>query len=170
MFPSLLAVSNVVALKREYRNLALQHHPDHGGNPETFKALVSEYKRLLRSFPDNLVLPKATTDGTPLSELGLGIDPKLSARECDCCEGKGYRTTREAIWAACSGCEGVGMVDPSIRYPRGGFLPRRCYVCRGFGYRELPEGFVHYERCYHCTGTGEIRLYNPVIPRNRLAG
>ena len=32
-------------LKKEYRRLAMIHHPDHGGNPEIMKAINSEYKR-----------------------------------------------------------------------------------------------------------------------------
>ena len=32
-------------LKKEYRKLAMIHHPDHGGNPEIMKAINSEYKR-----------------------------------------------------------------------------------------------------------------------------
>lgn len=36
-------------LKKEYRRLAMIHHPDHGGNPEIMKAINSEYKRTFES-------------------------------------------------------------------------------------------------------------------------
>lgn len=36
-------------LKKEYRRLAMIHHPDHGGNPEIMKAINSEYKRMFEA-------------------------------------------------------------------------------------------------------------------------
>lgn len=39
----------VETLKKEFRTLANQLHPDHGGNEEEFKAMMAEYSRLLAS-------------------------------------------------------------------------------------------------------------------------
>ena len=39
----------VETLKKEFRTLANQLHPDHGGNEEEFKAMMAEYSRLLSS-------------------------------------------------------------------------------------------------------------------------
>lgn len=39
----------VETLKKEFRTLANQLHPDHGGNEEAFKSMMAEYSRLLAS-------------------------------------------------------------------------------------------------------------------------
>ena len=39
----------VETLKKEFRTLANQLHPDHGGNEEEFKAMMAEYSRLIAS-------------------------------------------------------------------------------------------------------------------------
>jgi len=38
---------NVEQLKKEWRTIALQNHPDKGGNAEVFKKALAEYERLL---------------------------------------------------------------------------------------------------------------------------
>lgn len=37
-------------LKNSFRKLAIQLHPDKGGNEEDFKAMVNEYEKTLKSF------------------------------------------------------------------------------------------------------------------------
>lgn len=39
-------------LKKEYRKLALKHHPDRGGDAETFKAIVNEYQTMFEKLKD----------------------------------------------------------------------------------------------------------------------
>lgn len=40
-------------LKKLYRKLAMQHHPDHGGDTDLFKAIVNEYEYIKKTkFPD----------------------------------------------------------------------------------------------------------------------
>ena len=41
-------VKNLQELKKQYRSLAMELHPDRGGDEEQFKALVNEYEELLK--------------------------------------------------------------------------------------------------------------------------
>lgn len=41
-------IHSIEELKREYRRLAFQFHPDRGGDPETMKAINQEYEELLK--------------------------------------------------------------------------------------------------------------------------
>lgn len=45
-----VGVNSVESLKGWYRRLAKEHHPDHGGDEDTMKALNAEYDAMLRSF------------------------------------------------------------------------------------------------------------------------
>lgn len=36
-------------LKRQYKKLAVQFHPDRGGNEESFKAMANEYEKILKA-------------------------------------------------------------------------------------------------------------------------
>ena len=42
-------ITSIDELKRAYRNLAKQHHPDHGGNAETMQAINREYEQLFKA-------------------------------------------------------------------------------------------------------------------------
>ena len=44
----LKGINNLKELKKQYRALAMELHPDRGGDAEEFKALVNEYEQLLR--------------------------------------------------------------------------------------------------------------------------
>lgn len=41
-------INSIDELKKAYRNLAKQHHPDHGGSAETMKAINAEYEKLFK--------------------------------------------------------------------------------------------------------------------------
>lgn len=41
-------IESIDELKKAYRNLAKQHHPDHGGNADTMKAINAEYEKLFK--------------------------------------------------------------------------------------------------------------------------
>lgn len=68
-----------------------------------------------------------TTDGIPLSQLGLGLGPMKNGRDCEHCKHQGYIEFRTAI------------------------TKRLSYV-----------------RCHQCSGTGEIELFSPLLPKGRL--
>lgn len=39
--------NSINELKRQFRNLSLEYHPDRGGNEATFKEMINEYRELL---------------------------------------------------------------------------------------------------------------------------
>lgn len=41
-------INSIDELKKAYRNLAKQHHPDHGGNIETMKSINREYEQVFK--------------------------------------------------------------------------------------------------------------------------
>jgi len=43
-------VKTVDEAKKVYRKLAMEHHPDQGGNEETFKEIYSQFERVLEIF------------------------------------------------------------------------------------------------------------------------
>jgi len=204
-------------VKKKYRKESKRLHPDAGGSEEKFKALSGAFdglkqlyqlgSRLFDADPLGDIadgesrpppMPRETVDGTPLSELGLGLGPTTNGRDCTDCESRGYTITTEHGVAACKKCEGSG------RQPRefpcracagsGKFTQKRsrrvvdCRVCQGSGKYKHPfqEEWCHSCRgtgrgssekvvriyamkCYSCKGTGETEVWNPVLPKGRLS-
>src|SRR5208337_3628731 len=88
---------------------------------DKFIAMKDFYDRLCDqnpswAFSDGGVKELKTTDGRPLSELGLGLGPTQNGRDCDKCHHKGY--VEEAIggWQTCSWClMGYAYSEPCNR-------------------------------------------------------
>ena len=189
-------------LKKAYREEAKKCHPDKGGSEEDFKRLRKVYDQLLNFEGDPNVFSngngsskKETVDGTPLSELGLGLGPKVNGMDCRYCNHKGYIEKEPEWFIDCSACGGSGEVRRKTECRNckgsGKFTQARskrvvdCRTCRGTGSFLLSSmticlecvgngrvmektGSPLYHRCSSCYGTGEIRIYNPVIPKGRL--
>lgn len=204
-------------VKKKYRKESKRLHPDiEGGSEEKFKALSNAFdglkqlyqagSRLFDADPlgDEVAdedrppsMPRETVDGTPLSELGLGLGPTTNGKDCTDCDSRGYTITTEHGVAKCKKCKG------SCQQPRefpcracGGsrkFIQRRsrrevaCRVCEGSGKFKHPfqtewcrnchgtgrgssEKIVriYAMKCYSCKGTGETEVWNPVLPKGRL--
>lgn len=84
----LLPGATVGDLKARFRDLALIHHPDRGGNAENFVALRDAYNRLLAK---------------------LGQPPELQI--CAECSGAGVVVVHQgfaAIRMRCGACDGTG--------------------------------------------------------------
>ena len=140
-------------------------------------------------------LTTLTIDDAPLYKLGLGLGPTKNGIDCSECNHKGYTEHfRVGYTTTCPTCNGIGEV-PLIRRCRhcngsGRFTQRRsrrevdCRACGGSG-KSIPdmipcpkcfgEGLLYgktdqvdYRKCYHCGGTGETEIYNPVLPKGRL--
>lgn len=142
-------------------------------------------------------MPRETVEGIPLSELGLGLGPTTNGRPCAHCEQRGYTVTKEHARGRCQKCSGSGRRPQE--YPcvpcsgSGKFTQRRtgrvvdCLVCDGSGKRKHPflvdrcsgcgglgtierVARIYAMKCWECKGTGEIKIWNPVIPKGRLVG
>jgi len=134
-----------------------------------------------------------TTDGIPFSELGLGLGSMKNGVPCLDCKGRGFRETHFEVGAIhCRHCAGRGKFSPAchscegsgkFRLRSGRFVTCRkcfgtgqnfgekavnCTHCEGMGYITSGKVESHYWKCYKCTGTGEIEIDNPVIPKGRL--
>lgn len=148
--------------------------------------------------PKQPAIPRETVDGIPLSELGLGLGPTTNGVGCIRCEQRGYTITKEHARGLCQSCEGRGArpryEDCVSCNGTGKFTQRRsgrtvdCYTCIGSGKYTRPywqqrcescQGLgrtngkqvtsIFVMKCGECKGTGEILVWNPVIPKGRLA-
>lgn len=143
-------------------------------------------------------MPRETVDGIPLSELGLGLGPTTNGRDCSECDHRGYNIYREHGRAPCKTCGGSGR-KPREYFCRscggsGRFRQRRsgrvvdCYTCQGSGRFKHPHqkdlcdqcfgsgqaesdvvAKIYATVCTPCKGKGEQEIWNPVLPKGRLA-
>lgn len=207
-------------VKKKYRKESKRLHPDSGSSDsseDAFKALSGAFdglkqlyqigSRLFDAEPmsDDAAegeqqppkMPRETVDGTPLSELGLGLGPTTNGRECTECDSLGYKVVHEHDFVDCSKCEGSGQQPREFQCRAcngsGRFTQRRslrevdCRVCQGTGrfkhpfYTEWCHGCngtgrgsgnkvtrIYILKCYTCRGTGETEVWNPVLPKGRL--
>lgn len=202
-------------VKKKYRQQSRLVHPDVGGSAEEFGELSKAFgflKQLYEQGSDifdteplgaakddrhSAKMPRKTVDGTPLSDLGLGLGPTTNGRVCSNCDQRGYTVTKEHARERCKKCAGTG--SQPCEYPcefcsgTGKFTQRRsrrvvdCRVCRGTGQYKHPFekewctncagsgitsadriAHIYVMKCWECKGTGEIRVWNPVLPKGRL--
>lgn len=166
--------STAAEIKKAYRKLAMQHHPDKGGDEQKFKDITAAYEVLgdpeKRKNYDEY--GEKGVDGGPggmdASDIfgsmfgggggGRGRGPKrgkdvrfrLGVQLADLYNGgtKKLRLTKSVI---CAGCKGTG-----------GKNCRKCPGCKGSGvkmmYRQLGPGCVQQiqAHCDDCSGEGEI--------------
>lgn len=124
-------------LKRAYRRVSFLNHPDYGGSEEKFNYLTLAFEYLKKYVINKTGI---TRDGTDLSTFGNGLPLNVSAKYCDNCDGKGYKTYHEkeykkvtcsecegdgAKWSVCRGCGGTGK----FRLRSGKIVV--CRVCNG---------------------------------------
>ncbi len=137
-----------------------------------------------------------TYDGIPLSQLGLGLGQFKNGVDCPECGHDGFVLFHqnveipEKLCANCGGegftkrtvtchrCQGRGRVSQrgsrrsttcldcfgSGRYTN--YDISRCTLCSGNWQRSTTR--LAYRVCTQCKGSGEIPIYNPVIPKGRL--
>jgi len=128
-----------IDIKKAFRTLAMKHHPDKGGDSETFKKISEAYNVLIDP------VKKQEYDG-----FGTGIIPRhvvnvpLTLREfyngCD----KVY--VRRNL-TPCKACNGLGGKNPHVCSTCGQRFPSMlmCAECRG-------TGVVFEEKCKVCNG------------------
>ena len=57
-------VETVEDLRKEYKRLVFQLHPDKGGNEEAFKEMINEYEKLFKILPKTKTNKKEKTEKT----------------------------------------------------------------------------------------------------------
>jgi hypothetical protein len=182
--------------KTTFRRLSRQEHPDLSKHPEAaarFGKIKAAYDFLLPMLESaGSQIEKLRTDqGVPLSELGKGLGPTVNGVACGECKGFGYRSFEEdglrrcpdcfmtTMFAPrtirCSKCRGLGrlVVDGvnkgvCFRCCGLGFIRNVCKLCGGEGFVGSAEPRLRYVRCEGCEGCGEVKIYNPVLPRGLL--
>lgn len=95
---------------------------------------------------------------------------------CRRCGGDGMFKRDGRAMGQCNGCRGGGWVTSrdtkrvdTIFGVR--MMPaNRCATCRGVERVKDPRGRLIHNKCYSCKGTGEILVFNPVIPKGLLGG
>jgi DnaJ-class molecular chaperone len=143
------------AVKTAYRRLAHIHHPDKGGNPDKFQLIKDARESLTTEHKPHLTevnTEDATTDGTPLSDLGKGIGFNKNACICNTCNGKGFKSKPSGgfTYIPCKKCDGSGYITS---------LP--CNRCGGDGkHKDAKTGRIKGD-CWKCNGTGRYKLKGP---------
>lgn len=139
----------------------------------------------------------STVCGVLLSNLGKGLDQKTNSKTCNDCSGKGYATYYEKT-ADCPDCRlySRGVICWGVEYRcgacKGSGLSRRsrkgkdCAACQGTGWRRTRhrsstcrtcKGALYVEnvktrqfvKCAQCNGSGELAIFNPVLPKGLLS-
>ena len=232
----------LIKLKRAYRFKAMMVHPDKGGTQDAFFELKTAFD-LLKIYCEDPEAEEKQGEyigDKPLSEFGKGYPITESARTCDDCEGKGYKSYEEsrgfvdvqcpdckgdgAYWVPCKKCSGSGKfknhqgkevglchlcggngkfyplykkktnvktLNDFYSYFMGtdlhlmktrtvGFGQNRktikvntCSRCHGrstVSVKDLDDKKKYYMKCGECNGIGEIKMWNPVIPRGLFHG
>lgn len=131
------------ALKSQFRIASRIHHPDAGGDAAAFIMIKEAYDWLLANA--NITVEQlrdlVTIEGQRLVDLGKGYPLTVSAKTCEFCQGRGYKTFHKMKRAPCSKCGGTGLV----RYP--------CKHCDGTG-RYIHSTGKDIGECRRCKGTG----------------
>lgn len=158
-------------LKSAFRQAAKKFHTDTGGDKEEFIRMKSVYDSIQQAglavesdsnLPAGSWKTLRTVDGTPLTELGLGLGPTVNGRECDRCDAKGYTSYVDRQRVTCQSCGGFGN-------SRRHWFYHRCDICRGRGTVERGPAITRYHKCGACEGKGEIKIYNPVILKGAMS-
>lgn len=155
-------------LKTLYRQAARKLHTDASGTDatrEAFIAMQQAYEKLTDAkavgvFTDGPKL-SVTEEGTPLSDLGLGVGALKNGAECSYCKGAGYheRKRKSIKWfpyKPCGICQAMGSTWG-------------CRTCGKLYFKHTDTIEIYYAICAPCQGKGEIEIFNPVIPKGFLS-
>ncbi len=108
----------------------------------------------------------------------------LFSYPCKKCGGSGEYSRNGKVIGECNLCHGSGRFYPENKRPLRGFydafkyipgtmkLGITCKKCNGHGKLWVPvmSDKLFYTVCQQCDGIGEIRIFNPVLPRGLFAG
>lgn len=114
-----------------------------------------------------------TAGEVPCSDCRSTFGGEVSYR-CRRCGGDGTFKRNGRNVGQCNGCRGSGWIRETRRERHAGLfgfhfgVQNRCVTCKGRGTVKDPRGRVIYNKCDRCKGTGEILVFNPVIPKGLL--
>lgn len=110
---------------------------------------------------------------------GIGI----FSYKCKKCDGSGEYKRNGKVVGECNLCNGSGRFYPENKKPIYPFEPIKyipgtmkrgynCKKCKGSGmiYGRALTDRLNHTICQKCEGKGEIRIFNPVLPRGLFAG
>jgi DnaJ-class molecular chaperone len=156
-------------VNRAFRKMSLKHHPDRGGNENTFKELshaagvltdpvkraiydkhgadwetASQKKRQCRR--EDLIIQQVFIN---ISRLGTDIENTLTIERntlCKPCKGLGYPGAKSL---PCTTCRGQGMIITML----GGMIPQQamCPECRG---KKVTVNSFGIQGCKECNSRG----------------
>jgi len=159
-------------IKKSFRKLAVEYHPDKGGDEEKFKKINEAYSVLSdpqkkhqydNPTPNLNIFEEMMSRGNP---FGFGGDPRRGRPSNVPSKGAdlkfvidvplknfifgGEQTISISYEEACSSCNGKGYEESST-----------CELCGGSGRRteETRTGSVYMRKtvgCYNCNGRGEV--------------
>jgi DnaJ-class molecular chaperone len=122
-------------IKKAYKRLAMQHHPDRGGDAEAFKKISSAYETL--SDPDKrreLDVPHGFRANPPKN---YECTVKVSLEDVWLSATKNFRITRQK---QCSTCNGHGHFTGEVNFgPFTQFVQRHCQRCFARGHLSQEE-------------------------------
>ena len=145
--------NTVEELKKVYKKLILKHHPDKGGDAETFNKIHQEYEQRLKDF-----------ESGPSSEP---LNLEVSLEEAYSGFVRNLRVTTESRCRACSQlcpmCHGAGHIKMNLGFM---VMTQNCPICEGRG-GSIPSG------CDSCKRTGKFvknEEYTVNFPAGSLPG
>jgi len=145
--------TTVDKLKSAFRNQCKILHTDTSGKDTktAFIEMKKAYDQLVHatdlvSANGDHALEKKTVDGTPLSELGLGLGPTKNGKDCPSCQHKGYVRRFGRSWKVCEICDEIGSVPKEFT----------CRSCKGTG-RFIQRNSRKEVGCLTCKGTGKLK-------------
>lgn len=162
---------------KQFRSWVKEIHPDTGRTDGGFyftdmDDLVKAKELLLKlaSEDENTgILTLRTSSGELLSELGNGLPNNKSGMTCTYCIGNGYNKRVMPRWVKCNVCNSrndfMKYGSYSVFDPLGLISCRKCH---GLGEVKSAKYDIIYGKCSYCKGTGEIEVFNPLIPKMRL--
>lgn len=157
-------------VKKAYKNLAMKHHPDKGGDEARFKEISNAYDDICNPKPQfqsrmNPTNMNWTSQPAPARPHSRGLQTyvmKISLMEAiHGCEKKLSLTDKEPCSeciAICGTCNGSGLVDHLLKMPS--FvqkMTRTCESCKGNGKRIMRQS------CTPCGGKRTIDTNHIVV-------
>ncbi|KKK61294.1 hypothetical protein LCGC14_3015770 [marine sediment metagenome] len=97
-------------------------------------------------------------------------DEGVPLKQCPRCRGTCGFTAPDKTHVVCEVCWDKGKILDIIKRKHFSAALPLCKHCHGTKYRTISNRDQPiFHKCLVCNGTGEVRIFNPVIPKGRLA-